>query len=77
MSSAVFRPDHYMKWRFEPITFLMLNNVPFAEGNVIKYLLRWREKNGIEDLKKARRYIDMIIELEENESDYVAKKTCL
>ena len=43
----------------------MTNQLPFAEGNVIKYIMRWRDKNGIQDLKKAKRYIDLIIELEE------------
>jgi len=33
----------------------------FLEGNVIKYLWRWREKNGLEDLKKARWYLDRLI----------------
>lgn len=77
MGNPVFRPDHYTQWRIEPFTFLMLNNVPFPEGNIIKYVLRWRKKNGVEDLRKARRIIDMMIELEENEQDYIAKKTCL
>lgn len=77
MGDRVYRPDHYTQWLIEPFTFLMLNNVPFPEGNVVKYVLRWRKKNGIEDLKKARRIIDMMIEMEENKSDYIAKKTCL
>ena len=77
MGDRVFQPDHYTQWKIEPFTFLMLNNVPFAEGNVIKYLMRWRKKNGIEDLKKARRIIDMMLEMEENQADYIAKKTCL
>lgn len=76
-SDPVFRPAHYTQWKLEPFTFLMLNDVPFAEGNIIKYVLRWRKKNGIEDLKKAKRIIDMIIEMTENEEDYIAKKTCL
>lgn len=77
MGDPVFRPDHYTQWRIEPFTFLMLNNVPFPEGNVCKYVLRWRKKNGVQDLRKARRIIDMMIELEENQADYIAKKTCL
>ena len=54
-----------LKYKIEPITFVMTNQLPFAEGNVIKYIMRWRDKNGIQDLKKAKRYIDLIIELEE------------
>ena len=37
----------------------------FLEGNAIKYLMRWRRKNGVEDLKKARRYLDWLIEVED------------
>lgn len=77
MSDPIFRPEHYTQWAMEPFTFLFLNNVPFPEGNVIKYIMRWRKKNGIEDLKKARRIIDMIIEMETNKEDYTPKKGCL
>ena len=70
----IYRPSHYTKWKaMEPITFMILNNVPFAEGNVIKYVLRWRDKNGIEDLKKAMRYLEMMIMFEENKEDYLPK----
>ena len=41
-----------------------LNNIPFLEGNVIKYVTRWRNKNGIADLEKAKHYIELLIELE-------------
>jgi len=37
----------------------------FLDGNVIKYVARWRKKNGLEDLKKARHYLDKLIEVEE------------
>jgi hypothetical protein len=77
VSDPVFRPAHYTQWKMEPFTFLMLNQVPFPEGSAIKYLMRWRKKNGIEDLKKARRIIDMIIELEEHGEDYRPKKGAL
>lgn len=55
-------PNHYARWVIEPITFIMKNKIGYAVGNVIKYVLRYDAKNGLEDLKKARRYIDMIIE---------------
>ena len=60
----VYKPKHYMQYKIEPITFIMENQLPFAMGNVIKYVMRYKFKNGLEDLKKARRYIDMIIEQE-------------
>ncbi len=73
----VFRPKHYTQYAIEPFTFLMLNKVPFAEGNVIKYVMRWRQKNGIEDLQKAKRVLDMMIEMETNTHLYQPKKSCL
>ena len=42
----------------------MRNKLVFPTGNVIKYVMRWRDKNGVQDLQKAKRYIDMMIELE-------------
>jgi hypothetical protein len=56
--------DHYQTYTVQPVEFLYKNNVPFIEGNIIKYVLRHKNKNGVEDLKKARHYVDMLIELE-------------
>ena len=53
--------SHY-KLPIQPIEFIVKNNIPFREANIIKYVVRYKEKNGIEDLKKARHYLDMIIE---------------
>jgi hypothetical protein len=55
--------DHYKKYKIQPIEFIHANDIPFMEGNVIKYICRHREKNGLEDLLKAKHYIDLIIEL--------------
>lgn len=55
-------PDHYAKWTIEPITFIMENELPFAEGNVIKYTMRHMDKNGLEDIKKAIKYLKFIAE---------------
>lgn len=74
---AVFRPDHYTRFKVEPVTFIMLNNLPYAEGNVIKYIMRWRYKNGMEDLLKARRMIDIIIEHEKRTTDGTATEKAL
>ena len=64
MTDIIREPSHYTQWKIEPITFIMENNIPFGEANVIKYVMRWRQKNGIQDLEKAKRYIDMIIKME-------------
>lgn len=55
---------HYKDLKIQPIEYIHANNIPFAEGCAIKYLTRWRAKGGIEDLKKARHFIDLLIELE-------------
>jgi hypothetical protein len=55
---------HYSKYKIQPTEFIHANGVPFIEGNVIKYVMRHRQKNGIEDLKKARHYIDLLIQFE-------------
>ena len=57
--------EHYRKQKIQPILYIEANGIPFHEANVIKYVTRWRDKNGLEDLKKARFYIDRLIELEE------------
>ena len=59
--------NHYKDLKIQPIEFIHANNIPFCEANAIKYLCRWRNKNGIDDLKKARHYIDLLIQLEEKE----------
>jgi len=53
---------HYLKMKIQPSEFANKNNLPFAEGNAIKYICRHKDKGGKEDLKKAKHYIDMIIE---------------
>lgn len=55
---------HYAKYKIQPTEFIHANNVPFIEGNIIKYVMRHREKNGVEDLKKAKHYIDLLIQFE-------------
>ena len=56
--------DHYKSMAIQPIEYIHANNTPFAEGSVIKYVSRWRAKNGIKDLEKARHFIDLLISLE-------------
>lgn len=56
--------SHYKDMAIQPVEFIHANGIPYLEGNVIKYLTRWRKKNGIADLEKARHYIDLLIELE-------------
>ena len=78
MADKVKEPPHYFRFKIEPITFIMQNDIPYAEGNAIKYICRWRWKHKtkeaqIEDLKKAKQYIDLILEHEDNKSDEQVK----
>jgi len=56
--------DHYKSLKIQPIEYIHANGIPFAEGSVIKYVTRWRDKGGIKDLEKARHFLDLLIELE-------------
>ena len=57
--------SHYKKQKIQVWDFITENQIPYLEGNAIKYLSRWRDKGGLEDLLKARHYVDKIIENEQ------------
>ena len=56
--------EHYKSLKIQPIEFIHANGIPFAEGSVIKYVTRWRDKGGISDLEKAKHFLEILIELE-------------
>lgn len=56
--------NHYKQKPIQPWDYIAANNLGFFEGNICKYVTRWREKGGVEDLRKARHYIDKLIELQ-------------
>lgn len=53
---------HYKDLTIQPIEFIMANQLGFAEGCVVKYVTRWRYKGGMEDLRKARHFLEFILE---------------
>ena len=57
--------DHYSKLAIQPVTYINANGLSYLQGNVIKYVTRYKDKNGLQDLEKAKHYIDMLIELED------------
>jgi len=61
--------DHYKGLTIQPIEFIHANGIPFAEGSVIKYVTRWRDKGGIADLEKAKHFLELLIELETKKVD--------
>jgi hypothetical protein len=56
--------NHYKDLPIQPVQYIHANALGYFEGNVIKYVSRWRKKNGIADLEKAKHYIELLIELE-------------
>lgn len=62
--------DHYKKMKTQPIKYILDNGLGYCEANVVKYISRWKDKNGIEDLRKARHYIDILIEQEMSADKY-------
>jgi hypothetical protein len=63
--------NHYKTMKIQPMEYIVANDIGFAEGTAITYLSRWKSKNGIEDLKKARHTIELLIELEEGKVEDV------
>ena len=53
---------HYKDMVIQPSEFINKNKLQFAEGNAIKYICRHANKGEVQDLEKAKHYIDMIIE---------------
>lgn len=59
--------SHYKDMPIEPLKYILANKLGFAEGNVVKYVTRWQSKGGLEDLRKASHYIDILIQHAETE----------
>ena len=55
---------HYKELIIQPVAYIHANNLSFLEGNVVKYVTRHKQKNGVEDIKKAIHYLNLILELE-------------
>lgn len=67
--------NHYKSKAIEPWDYIHANGLGFFEGSAIKYLTRWRDKGGIEDLKKARHYIEKLIEIESAKAGQTEEQT--
>lgn len=58
----LIKPKYYNKVNgISPFEYIKANNLDFFEGNIIKYITRYKEKNGLEDLKKAKTYLEEVI----------------
>lgn len=58
--------SHYKNKGIQPIEYIMSNDLDFCEGCVVKYVSRWRSKGGLDDLYKAKHYIEFLIEREQD-----------
>lgn len=56
--------SHYKQLAIQPVEFSHLNGLGLIEGCVVKYVTRWRTKGGVEDLEKAKHFLELLIELE-------------
>lgn len=59
--------EHYKKYKIQPVEYAMANGLNYCQANAVKYVTRYKDKGGIEDLKKAIHNIEILIELETNE----------
>lgn len=59
--------NHYRHLAIQPVEYIHRNNLGFCEGSIIKYVTRWRNKNGIKDLEKAKHFIELLIEMEKKD----------
>lgn len=53
--------SHYKNKAIQPIEYIFANKLGFAEGNIVKYITRWRDKGGVQDLEKIKHYCDLLI----------------
>lgn len=61
--------DHYKKHKIQPIEYIHANELDFFQGNIVKYVTRHKDKNGVEDLKKVIHYAQLAIQLQYGEKE--------
>lgn len=69
VDDPVNHPSHYTQGTMECIDAIEGLGLPFHESQILKYITRWRFKNGVQDLKKARWYLDRLISQNETKSN--------
>ena len=53
---------HYKNKAVQPWDYIVANNLGYLEGNIVKYVSRWKDKGGVDDLRKAQHYLTKLIE---------------
>jgi len=59
---------HYKSMKIQPVEFILANELGFCEGNIVKYTCRYKQKGGVEDLKKVIHYAELLISKLEGEN---------
>ena len=58
--------DHYKDCRIQPIEYIMANELPYCEANIVKYITRWKRKGGKQDIEKVIHYAQILLESVDN-----------
>ena len=58
---------HYKKHAIQPWDYIIANNLGYLEGNIVKYISRWQDKGGVEDIRKVIHYAQKLIEVQTKE----------
>lgn len=59
--------SHYKDRAIQPVEYMMSNELGYVEGAVVKYVTRWKYKGGVEDLKKAKHFLELLINFVERD----------
>ena len=62
---------HYKTMKIQPVEFILANDLDFCQGNIIKYTCRYKQKGGVEDLKKVIHYAQLLIDNIEKDKPHV------
>ena len=52
--------DHYKSMAIQPIDYITQNNLGWCEGNIVKYITRWKQKGGVSDIDKVIHYAEIL-----------------
>ena len=55
--------EHYTKKKIQPVEYIHANEMDYMDGAIVKYISRWRDKDGVKDLRKIKQFVDLIIKL--------------
>ena len=76
MNDPVQNPKHY-EGDIEPLDFIHAQNLGWCEANVVKYVTRWKRKNGVQDLMKAKFYLEYLIGKQEMDTKLYTQESYL